>query len=319
MTLVTSGRTTAEGAAPPSIPRAPDRRRRRAHRREYALFLAFTAPNLILIAVFAYWPVIQDFYLSLTRWDFIAPAPTFVGLANFADMFTDPGFLGVLWTTAVFAVGVVTGGIVLGLLVAVLLNQRLKGRGVVRTLVFAPYVLPGAAVATVWLMMFDPNYGLSRVVFDAIGTQSPDWMTDSSWALPGLVVVYLWRNIGFCAIVYVAGMQSLPVEPYEAAQLDGASKVRQFFSLTVPLLSPSTFFLLLMQVIGTFQSFDIIAVMTGGGPAGATTTLSWFIYEQGFMAFDIGRSAAGSVVMFLLLLAITALQSRLVGRKVHYQ
>jgi sn-glycerol 3-phosphate transport system permease protein len=281
--------------------------------------VAFTGPNLLLIAVFAYWPVIQDFYLSLTRWDFIAPAPTFVGLANYADMFTDRAFLDVLVTTVVFAAGVVTGGIVLGMLVAVLLNQRLRGRGVVRTLVFAPYVLPGAAVATVWLMMFDPNYGLSRVVFDAIGRQSPDWMTDSAWALPGLVVVYLWRNIGFCAIVYLAGMQSLPVEPYEAAELDGASKARQFFSLTVPLLSPSTFFLLLMQVIGTFQSFDIIAVMTGGGPAGATTTLSWFIYEQGFMAFDIGRSAAGSVVMFLLLLALTALQSRLVGKKVHYQ
>ena len=319
MALATSGQGVSEATAPVTTSRPPVRRRGRALRREHLLFVAFTGPNLLLIAVFAYWPVIQDFYLSLTRWDFIAPAPTFVGLANYADMFTDRAFLDVLVTTVVFAAGVVTGGIVLGMLVAVLLNQRLRGRGVVRTLVFAPYVLPGAAVATVWLMMFDPNYGLSRVVFDAIGRQSPDWMTDSAWALPGLVVVYLWRNIGFCAIVYLAGMQSLPVEPYEAAELDGASKARQFFSLTVPLLSPSTFFLLLMQVIGTFQSFDIIAVMTGGGPAGATTTLSWFIYEQGFMAFDIGRSAAGSVVMFLLLLALTALQSRLVGKKVHYQ
>jgi len=327
MTLVTqppstdspSADASRRGPTRPAEGARVRRRRRRFGRRDYLLFLAFTLPNFVIIGVFAYWPVIYNFYLSLTDWDFIAPSPTFIGFANFIDMFTDRSFLNVLWTTLVFTVCIVAGSIVAGLLLAVLLNQKLAGRGIVRTFIFSPYVLPGAAVATIWLMILHPNFGLSRAIFGAFGAHSPAWMTNSDWALPGLILVYLWRNMGFCTIVYLSAMQSLPIEQYEAASLDGASKIRQFLSLTIPLLSPTTFFLLLIQVIGTFQAFDIIAVMTGGGPAGATTTLSWFIYQEGFKAFDIGHSAAGSVLMFLVLLALTWFQSHFVGRKVHYQ
>ncbi len=314
MTALVRGRSTAEAHGSAAV--ASPRRRRFG---EYSAFLLFVLPNVAIIAVFAYWPVIYNLYLSLTSWDLIAPAPTFVGLANYRDVFTDPAFVRILVVTGLFAGVVVLGSTGLGMLVALLLNQRLKGGGLVRTLAFAPHVLPGAAVATIWLMMFDPNYGFSRVVFSALGAASPDWMTDSDWALPGLILVYLWKSIGFSAIVYLAAMQAMPSDIFEAASIDGASGWLKFRALTVPLLSPTTFFLLVVNVIGTFQAFDIIAVMTGGGPAAATTTLSWFIYEEGFKAFNAGLSAAGSVVMFVLLAAVTAIQTRFVGRRVHYQ
>ncbi|MFC6016140.1 carbohydrate ABC transporter permease [Plantactinospora solaniradicis] len=306
---------TAGDTAARSVARA--RRIRRL--REYALFLAFVAPNFLLIGIFSYWPVVYNAYLSLTEWDMIAPVKRFVGLDNYVDLFTGDEFVGVLGTTAYFMVGVVGGSLVLGLAVAVLLNQRLRGRGLVRTVVFAPHVLSGAAIGLAWLFIFDPNYGLSRFLFELVGAASPAWLTDSDWALPAIMIVYLWKNVGFCAIVYLAGLQNLPRDLYESAALDGAGAWRIFRRITLPLLSPVTFFLVVTTIISSFQAFDVIAVMTDGGPGGATTILSWYVYDKGFIAFQAGPAAAGAVVMFAILLAVTLLQTRYLERKVHYR
>ncbi|MEU5612366.1 carbohydrate ABC transporter permease [Streptomyces sparsogenes] len=302
-----------------AIDDAGRRLRARRRRRDYLLFAAFAAPNFLFLLLFAYWPVVYNGYLSLTDWDMISPAKDFVGLGNYADLLTDPDFRTTLWTTVVFVVGIVAGGIVLGLATALLLNQRLRGRNVVRTLTFAPYVLSGAAVGTLWLFVFDPNYGLIRPLMAPLGLTAPAMMTDSKWALTGLILVYLWKNIGFVAVVYLAGLQGLPREVYEAASLDGAGPWTRLRRITLPLLSPVTFFLLVTCTISTFQAFDVLAVMTGGGPGTSTSTLSWFIYDQGFRAFDAGRSAAGAMIMFVVLLLITAGQARYLERKVHYQ
>ncbi|MGA8113887.1 MAG: sugar ABC transporter permease [Actinocatenispora sp.] len=299
--------------------RTPRARRRARHRREYLLFAAFALPNFFFVAVFAYWPVLYNAYLSLTSWNMLAPVKQFVGLTNYTDLFTDPDFLDTLTTTLVFTVGVVGGSMVLGLAVSLLLNQRLAGRGLVRTAAFAPHILSGAAVGTVWLFIFDPNYGLIRPLLAPFGLSSPAWMTSSTWALPGLIIVYLWKNTGFIATVYLAGLATMPADLYEAAALDGAGAVTTFRRITLPLLSPITFFLFITTTIGTFQAFDVIALMTGGGPGNSTTILSWFIYRQAFKAFDAGHAAAAAMVMFVLLLAITALQARFLERKVHYR
>ncbi|MDX3228132.1 sugar ABC transporter permease [Streptomyces sp. ME19-01-6] len=295
------------------------RLRARRRRRDYLLFAAFAAPNFFFLLLFAYWPVVYNGYLSLTDWDMISPAKDFVGLGNYTDLLTDPDFRSTLWTTVVFVVGIVAGGIVLGLATALLLNQKLRGRNVVRTLTFAPYVLSGAAVGTLWLFVFDPNYGLIRPLMAPLGLTAPAMMTDSKWALTGLILVYLWKNIGFVAVVYLAGLQGLPREVYEAAALDGAGPWTRLRRITLPLLSPVTFFLLVTCTISTFQAFDVLAVMTGGGPGTSTSVLSWFIYDQGFRAFDAGRAAAGAMIMFAVLLLITAGQARYLERKVHYQ
>ncbi|MEU0805038.1 sugar ABC transporter permease [Streptomyces sp. NPDC005970] len=302
-----------------AIDDAGRRLRARRRRRDYLLFAAFAAPNFLFLLLFAYWPVVYNAYLSLTDWDMISPAKDFVGLGNYADLLTDPDFRATLWITVFFVVGIVAGGIVLGLATALLLNQKLRGRNVVRTLTFAPYVLSGAAVGTLWLFVFDPNYGLIRPLMDPLGLTAPAMMTDSKWALTGLILVYLWKNTGFVAVVYLAGLQGLPREVYEAAALDGAGPWTRLRRITLPLLSPVTFFLLVTCTISTFQAFDVLAMMTSGGPGTSTSTLSWFIYDQGFRAFDAGRAAAGAMIMFAVLLLITAGQARYLERKVHYQ
>jgi ABC-type sugar transport system permease subunit len=301
----------------PDVPvqQAPSARKRPL--REYGLFALMVAPNLIVIAVFAYWPIVYNAYLSLTDWNMIAARPTFVGAANYVRTLTDPAFHQTLWVTVAFTGLTVAGSLVIGLALAVLLDQPLAGRGLVRTLSFAPHVLSGAAVATLWLFIFDPGYGLVRAVLDPLGITAPDLVNSSDGALFGLVIVYLWKNVGFAALIYLTGMQSLPRELDEAAVLDGAGSWTRFRRVTLPQLRPITFFLLITTVIGTFQAFDVIAVMTGGGPGDATTTLSWAIYSEGFEAFDAGRAATLSIIMFVLLLIVTAVQARIMERRMH--
>lgn len=286
--------------------------------RKYLLFALFAFPNLLLIAVFAYWPILGNLLLSLTDWDMISPFPNFVGLDNYTTLFSDPGFVDVMRRTLIWVVAVVGASLVFGLGMALLFNGGAKGTKAVSTLAFTPHVISGAAVAAVWLFVFDPNYGLSRLLFNAIGMDSPHWTTDPDMALSALIIVAVWKGAGFVAIVYLAALQSIPRDVIEAAQLDGAGRWKTFSKIVWPLLTPTTFFLCVTQIIGSFQAFDLIAMMTSGGPAGSTTTLSWYIYEQGFQEFNIGSAAASSVFMFIILLVVTAVQMRFAERKVHY-
>ena len=305
----------------PSLPPLSTERlaaRRKRLRRGYGLFALFAFPNLALIAVFAYWPIIANLYLSLTSWDFISPEPLFVGLTNYTSMLVSPSFHKVLWVSLVWVVVVVGISLVLGVLLAALFSKKLPGTSVATGIVFTPHVVSGAAIAVVWLFIFDPNYGLARVVFNLVGADSPSWTTDADWALPALLIVSIWKGVGFVSIVYLAGIQGLPTDVLEAAELDGASSFQTFTRVILPLLSPTTFFLVITQTIGAFQAFDLIAVMTNGGPASSTTTLSWFIYEQAFSRSNVGLSAAAGTVMFVILMVITALQFRFVEKKVHY-
>ena len=286
--------------------------------REQLLFLAFIAPNFLLLGVFTYWPMLYQTYLSLTRWDMLAPRKTFVGLENYANMMGAREFWGVLFNTFYFTGAIVVGSIILGLAVAILLNQRLRGRNFVRSVAFAPVILSGAAVGLVWAYIFDPNYGLMRPFLEFFGVASPDWLSDTRFAMPALIIVYLWKSLGFAVVIYLAGLQNIPKDLYEAARVDGANSWVRFRHVTLPQLSPVTFFVVLTTIINSFQAFDIIAVMTGGGPAGATTTLIWYIYQEGFIAFRAGLAATAAIIMFVLLLIITVLQVRYAERGVHY-
>ncbi len=292
--------------------------RKKRNRRAYALFALLAFPNMILIAVFAYWPVIGNIFLSLTSWDMVAPQPLFVGMDNYIRLFTDPDFMDVMGRTLVWVSAVVVLSLVLGLAMAFLFSLRAPGTPAVTAMAFSPHVISGAAVAAIWLFIFDPNFGLSRAIFAVFGSDSPNWTTEASWALPALIIVAVWKGVGFVAIVYLAALQGVPHDIQEAARLDGANRWQVLRHVIMPLLSPTTFFLTITQIISAFQSFDLIAMMTGGGPAGSTTTLSWFIYEQGFKSFDAGYAAAASVLMFVILLCVTAAQLRYAERKVHY-
>lgn len=286
--------------------------------REWGLFMALVAPNLLFLLAFTYWPLIYNGYLSLVDWDMIAPDKTFVGLENYRDLASTPSFWRIVANTFYFVLVGVAATMGIALAVALLLNQKLYGRGVARTVVFAPTVLTGSAIAIVWVYIFDPNYGLLRVFLNAVGVASPRWLTDLVWAMPALLIVYVWKNVGYAVVVYLAGLQSIPKEIYEAAIVDGASPWARFRHVTWPGLGPITFFLLVTSILNSFQAFDIVAVMTKGGPVNATNTLIYYLYEEGFVAFHAGRAAAIGVVLFGLMLAVTLVQLRTVEKKVHY-
>ncbi|MGM9472298.1 carbohydrate ABC transporter permease [Pseudarthrobacter sp. YS3] len=303
----------------PSGTRRELRRRRWSgrSRRDFFVFLALALPNLLLIAVFTYRPLISNIYYSTLDWTLGSASATVVGFENYVTFFSSDDASKVLGTTAVFTLVTVGGSMVLGLLIALALNSRVRGTTFARSAVFAPYVLSGVGVGLVWLFIFDPGYGVLAWVLRGIGQNSPQWINDPQLSLVMVILVYVWKNLGYCAVVYLAGLQSLPQDVMEAASLDGANGFRRFLSMSVPLLSPTTFFLLITTMLSSLQAFDLIRIMT---PLGAgTSTLIYEAYLQAFGAFNrAGYSAAISVVLFAILLIITVLQLRFVERKVHY-
>jgi multiple sugar transport system permease protein/sn-glycerol 3-phosphate transport system permease protein len=302
-----------------SVTRAPARRRPTpAERREWLLFAALVGPNLLLFAVFTYWPLLYNGYLSFVRWDMLAPVKTWVGLANYRELLTSAAFGGILLNTLIFTVATVALICGLGLLLALLLNQPLRGRNGVRAVVFSPVMLSGAAIGLVWIYIFDPRYGLLDVFLRAVGLQSPNWLLEPAWAMAAIVIVHVWKNIGYAVVIFLAGLQAIPRELYEAAVVDGAGAGARLRHITLPGLSPVVFFLLLTTTLTGFQAFDIIKVMTNGGPVSATTTLVFYLYQEGFVGFNAGRAGVAAVLLFLMMLAFTLVQLRTSERHVHY-
>lgn len=285
---------------------------------EWFLFLLFVGPNLLLFAIFSYWPLLYSAYLSGTRWDMIAPVKRWVGLNNYRFLYHDDTFRTVLFNSAYFTIGAVGGSMLLGLLSALLLNERLRGRDVARAVVFMPTLLSGAAIGIVWVYIFDPRYGLLKTFLDLFSIGSPNWLRDTSWAMPAVIIVYVWKNLGFATVIYLAGLQGIPKDLYEAAKIDGAGVFWRFRSVTLPMLSPITLFLVVTSLLNSFQAFDIIRVMTRGGPVDATNNLIYYIYDEGFVAFNAGRASAASMVLFAVMLLITLFQLKMSERSVHY-
>jgi sn-glycerol 3-phosphate transport system permease protein len=274
-------------------------------------------PNLVLIAVFTYRPLIANIQYSMLDWTLGASTARVVGLDNYVEFFTGGDAPRVLGTTAVFTVFTVGLSMVLGLLVALALNSRVRGTTFARAAVFAPYVLSGVGVGLVWMFIFDPGYGVLAWILKGLGTKSPEWFNDPHLALTMITIVYVWKNLGYCAVVYLAGLQSLPTDVMEAAALDGAGPVRRFWNMALPLLSPTTFFLLITTILSSLQAFDLIRVMTPLGDG--TSTLIYEAYLQAFGAYNrAGYSASISVVLFVILLVVTVIQIRFVEKKVHY-
>lgn len=286
--------------------------------RDWLLFVLLAGPNLLLFGIFNYRPLLYNAYLSFHEWDFLSPVKIPVGLDNYVDVLTDPHFHRVLQNTVVFMLGGVCLTIVIGLALALLLNQKLVGRDAARSVLFAPYMLSGAAIAVVWVYIFDPTYGLLRTVISPLGLVPPAWLRDQFWAMPAVIIVYTWKNLGYTMVICLAGLQAIPKELYEAATTDGASAWDRFRHVTIPGLAPITFFLLVTGVLASFQTFDLIHVLTRGGPVDATSTMVYYLYEQGFIAFKAGQAGVAAVLQFIFLFAVTMIQIRYVERRVTY-
>lgn len=286
--------------------------------KEYLLFLAFVAPNLILLFFFTYKPLYETVRLSFYNWDLISPVKTWVGLENYRDYFDNETNRYIIRNTLVFSFATVAGTLSLGLALALLLNRPLRGRNAARTILFAPYVVSGAAIGIVWLFVFDPRFGLVAALLERVGVASPNWYNDPDWAMPMVIIVFIWKNLGYAVVVYIAGLQTIPKELYEASRVDGAQAWSRFRNVTLPHLSPVTFFLLVTSILSSMQAFDIVRVMTQGGPLDSTKTMVYQVYEQGFVNYRVGAASAVATVLFIFLLAATVLQIRFLERRVHY-
>ncbi|WGH86268.1 carbohydrate ABC transporter permease [Auritidibacter ignavus] len=300
---------------------ATERRKARRKRlsKNWTFFLLFAGPNILLILAFIYYPLISNMYYSTLDWRLGSSTATQIGLDNYVRFFTSDDGLEVWRVTAIFTLGTVAGSMILGLLIALVLNKKIPGRTVARTAVFSPYVLSGVGVALVWNFIFNPERGALSHILDWFGLDSPQWYLDEDWALLMVIIVYVWKNLGFCAVVFLASLQSIPQDLIEAATIDRAGPIRRFFSVTLPLLTPTVFFLLVTNIIFSMtNAFDILRTMTPTGHG--TNTIIFEVYLQSFGAYQrAGYSAAIAVVLFFTLFLITVIQMRFVERKVHYQ
>lgn len=270
---------------------------------------AFVAPNMLLLLVFVLVPLGWAVVVSLQRTNGFG-AGVFVGVSNYSRLFGDPLFWRSTLNTVLFTVIVTPASMGLGLLIAVLLNAALPARGVFRSILITPMAISGVATALLGLLMFDENNGFLDKLLAAVGLPEVHWQSGTTAAFASVVLVTLWWRVGFNMLIYLAGMQSIGPQLYEAARLDGASAWSRLRYVTLPLVGPSSFFLLILNVIYSFQVFDIIFVMTGGGPQNATSVLVTYAYDQGFVTRDQGYAAAIGMVLLIAMLVFTAVQWR---------
>lgn len=284
-------------------------------KKERQLAFLFLTPNFICFFAFTLFPIIASFILSFTKWDILS-SPEFIGIQNYIDLFTDdPIFLQVLANTLIFTVLSVPTTVVLSLLVAVALNTRIRGRNIYRTCFFLPLISSSVIVAVLWKWLLVPDFGLVNYILSWFGIKGPNWLTDEFWALPAISFVSVWKNIGFNMLIYLAGLQGIPDTYYEAVEIDGGGKITQFFHITLPLLSSTTFFVFIMSIINSFQSFDIVKLMTDGGPGRSTSVLSHYLYENAFSFFKMGYASAISYILFGLVMIITLFQFAIQKRR----
>lgn len=270
-------------------------------------------PATIVLGVFSLYPIVYSGYLSLVEWDGLADEKRFVWFDNYVRLARSGALGNSIKVTLIYATGVTVGSLVLGLVAAMLLNAAVKGMIIYRTIYFLPVVTATVAVAVVWKLLLDPGSGYVNVLLRGIGVTAPSWLRDPTWAMPAVIMVGIWKRLGFNMVVYLAGLQAVPREVQEAAEVDGAGPFATFRDITLPLLAPTTLLLAILTVIDAFLVFDQIYIMTGGGPVGTTEVLGLLLYRQAFDYFDLGGASAIGWVMFALIAGSSLLQWRFYG------
>ena len=271
----------------------------------------FIAPNFIGFLIFSLGPIIQSFVMSFMSWSLLQP-PKFTGLDNFRRLLDDELFRQVMGNTTYFVVFYVPLITVLAFLLAVLLNRPLRGVTLFRAAYFLPSVTMMVSVAMLWSWLIDPQAGIVNYLIESVGLKPPMWLADVRTAMPTIIVISVWQDVGYFAVIYLAGLQAIPATLYEAAEIDGANGWQQMLHITVPLITPTTFFVLVTSMITGWQVFSLAFLMTQGGPAYSTTTLLYYIYQQGFTNFRLGYASLMSWVLFLVIFIVTIIQWRVV-------
>jgi multiple sugar transport system permease protein len=280
-------------------------------KREQLAGYLFILPNFLGFALFVLFPILVSLFLIFTEWDYLQGfnGLEFVGLKNFMDLRHDEYFLPALKNNFIFTVVVVPVSMVIGLLVAIVLNKYVYLKGLLRMLFFLPYVSSLVAMSVVWAVMYNATDGPINAVLRSIGLENPPgWLSSPSWALISIMILTIWINVGYTMVLFLAGLQGVPKDLYEASEIDGANKLRQFFHITVPMLAPTTFLVAITLMISSFQVFAAVAVMTQGGPINSTMVIVYHIYLQAFKYYKMSYAATLSWILFIIIFLITLVQ-----------
>ncbi|MGZ7147902.1 carbohydrate ABC transporter permease [Bacillus sp. BC08] len=286
---------------------------------DYIWAYVMIAPTMLGLFIFYMWPIVQNIYFSFTAWDAFG-SYEWIGLENYKKMFTDKDLGKAFQNTFIYIVLTVPIGIFLSIILAVLLNQNIKGKSLYRTLYFLPVITMPAAIAMVWKWIYNSDYGLLNYMLSWFGIDGPNWLTNPNIALYSIIIVAIWGGIGYNMVIFLSGLQNIPKTYYEAAIMDGARPITIFFKITLPLLSPVIFFVTIMSLIGAFQVFDLIFMMIGrtSNVIENTQSIVYLFYQSAFILNEKGYSAAIAVVLLIIILIITAIQMILQKKWVHY-
>jgi multiple sugar transport system permease protein len=291
----------------------------RLMRKNWSAYL-FLSPWFILFIIFTVFSVSFSFYLSFHEWNIVEATKNFVGLDNYIRLFKDDKFYQSLWNTLLFTGFGVPLGMASGLLVALLLNTKVKFQGIFRTLFYVPVITPLVVSSIIWKWLYQGDYGLLNYYLIKFGIIKEKllWLADPDLAMPSLIIMGIWMGTGGVMILYLAGLQGIPEEIYDAAKVDGANGLQRLLFITIPLLAPTTFYILITSVIGSFQSFAHIYIMTNGGPLNRTTVIGYYIYLKGFRHFEMGYASAMAYILFAIIFTLTIIQMKFVKGDIQY-
>jgi multiple sugar transport system permease protein len=271
----------------------------------------FLLPALVGFIAFIIIPFVSSLILSFTEWNFVSGLSgiKFIGLNNFKELFNDPWFKSSFTNNVLFSITVVPISLILGLIIAAIIQKYVYASNLIKVMIFMPYISSVVAIAIVWMVMLQPSYGPVNQFLGSMGIINlPKWLADIKWALPTLIIISIWQGIGYYVIIYIGGLNSIPKDLYESAKIDGATFWDKFFRISVPLVSPTTFFLAITGIIASFKVFDLISVLTDGGPGTSTTVVAYYMYKTAFRYQRMGYASAMASVVFLIIFIITILQ-----------
>jgi sn-glycerol 3-phosphate transport system permease protein len=289
------------------------------HKKNLLTGLLFLLPSIILFSIFIFYPMIRTVYLSFYLTNQAGATTVFVGLQNYLEIFTSPIFMKSLLSTFLFVLFTVPGTIIISLFLAVIANEKLKGIGVFRMIFSSSMGVSVAAASVFWLFLFHPSIGFFNRFLGTFGLDKIGWLTDPSWALLSVSLSTVWMNIGFTFLIILGGLQSIDSHLYESADIDGAGYFYKLRRITIPMLSPTLFFVTTVSIINAFQTFGQIDMLTKGGPSNETNLIVYSIYREAFVNYQYGSASAQAVILFIIILVMTVIQFRLGERKVHYQ
>lgn len=279
---------------------------------------AMVAPVIIGVLLFVFYPMLHLAVLSVQDYNLLNPsASEFVGWSNFVALFQSQDFYLALKNTVVYTIGTVVGTLALAILFALLLKKHTKLDNFVQAGIFTPHIISIVSISLIWLLMMEPSFGLINTVLQWLGLPTSEWLQSSDTAMLSIIIVSIWHSAGYYTLITLAGLLAIPQSVYEAAELDSAGPFRVFFRITLPMLSPHLFFMLIISTIGAFKVFDTVHIMTGGGPNNATVTLAYYIFEN--RSSDLGYASATGIVLMLIVALFTYLYFRILAKKVHYQ